>query len=130
MPAPLPPPVIVKSVPDAAKQVALPAAPPGQVILIFPARDQAAWPRLHRLAQLLREAGVDKVEVRPSERRRTSAGVTYFYAEDRGLADKITDALAAADWPGLARNPVAPRLVLTAPAMHPREPGSVDVELP
>lgn len=105
-PAPLPVPAVAVPVPaprqaaapvvaaptptraePAAPPVALPAGPPVEVLIRYRSGDKAAEYRARAIVLRLADANV-KAELRPGARVGRTA-VTYFYQEDRALAERI-----------------------------------------
>ncbi len=110
--------------------VDLPAAPPATAILLVSARDPAAYQHLDSLMQHLRAAGVGQIETRQGPATRPRRSISYFFADDLPLAQKVTAILADEGWPRLDGNALAPRLVLPPSGMPPRRPGLVEIQLP
>ena len=108
----------------------LPAVPPANVVLMVSTRDAAAAQRLDGLVRDLRAAGIDHVVTQPSSSARARRAVSYFFADDLPLAQRITQILAGEGWPRLASNSLAPRLVIPPPGMPQRQPGLIEIQLP
>lgn len=136
--APLPPPVAVRSppVPAASQPVAapvtpsLPVSPPASVVILYPARDAAALDRLRPIALKLQNAGMADIRAKPVHAPPPRRVVSYFYTEDRPLADTIAKALSDSAWPKLNSNSLQPLLVLPPPGLPGRVPGTIEVQLP
>ncbi len=137
--APLPPAVAVRSlpVPEASLPAAappslppLPAGPPPAIVLLYPARDPGALDRLRPLALKLQNAGVTDIRAKPVHAPPPRRVVSYFYSDDRPLADTIAKTLSGSDWPRLSGNALQPSLVLPPPGLPGRSPGTIEVQLP
>ena len=135
--SPMPPPVVVRSlpVPEAASGAdtalpPLPAGAPSAVVLLYPARDSGALNRLRAIALRLQGAGVAEIRAKPVHAPPPRRVISYFYNEDRPLADAIAKTLADSAWPKLSDNSLQPLLVLLPPGLPGRNPGTIEVQLP
>ncbi len=144
--APLPPPVAVRSLPVPASSVPepvssqpaappaglppLPAAAPASIIMLYPARDAGALDRLRPIALKLQNAGMTDIRAKPVHAPPPRRVISYFYSEDRPLADAIAKSLAGSTWPKLTGNALQPSLVLPPPGLPGRIPGTIEVQLP
>lgn len=106
------------------------AATTAAILLLYPARDPGALERLRPIALHLQQAGLTDIRARPTHAPPSRRAISFFYSDDRALADVIAKTLAAANWPHLAGNLLQPSLVLLPPGLPPRNPGTVEVQLP
>ncbi len=137
--APLPPAVAVSSppVPDSSLPVTttaslppLPAGAPPAIVLLYPARDPGALDRLRPLALKLQNAGMTDIRAKPVHAPPPRRVISYFYSDDRPLADTIAKTLSGSAWPRLNGNALQPSLVLPPPGLPGRNPGTIEVQLP
>ena len=135
---PLPPVVAVRTPPvppssrptDTDHAPPLPAAAPAAIVLLYPARDPRALSRLDPIALSLQKAGLKDIRAKPVHAPPPRRVISYFYAEDRPLADTIAKVLATSTWPHLNGNSLQPSLVLAPPGITVRSPGTIEVQLP
>ncbi len=100
------------------------------VLLLYPDRDAEALRRLRPLAIRLQEEGITNIRARPTRALPARRAISYFYTDDEPLAHVIAQTLSQADWPRLDGNSLQPSLVLLPPGLHPRRPGTVEIQLP
>ncbi len=135
-----PPPISVRSlpVPPSASEPREHAAAPGRlktaaaaaVLLLYPDRDAQALARLRPLAIKLQQQGITNIRARPTRALPARRAISYFYTDDEPLAHVIAQTLSEADWPQLKGNSLQPSLVLVPPGLHPRRPGTIEIQLP
>ncbi len=136
--APLPPAVAVRSppVPQSSLPAAvvtlppLPAGAPAAIVLLYPARDPGALDRLRPLALKLQNAGITDIRAKPVHAPPPRRVISYFYSDDRPLADTIARTLSGSAWPRLGSNALQPSLVLPPPGLPGHNPGTIEVQLP
>jgi len=122
------PPIAQHPVVDAAPPAAvmLEESPPIVSIVIGPHTRQTA-PELQALAAILRQAGLPTAILHAAlPAGPADPAVSYFYAEDRRLADRVARILDARPYPQLPAP--GPRLVGGQAGTVP--PGSVEIRLP
>ncbi len=134
------PPESVRSLPvppsagDVRAQLALPGklktAAQAAVLLLYPERDAEALRRLRPLAMMLQHEGIANIRARPTRALPARRAISYFYSDDEPLAHVIAQTLSQADWPQLKGNSLQPSLVLLPPGLHPRRPGTIEIQLP
>ncbi len=137
--APLPPAVAVRSLPVPASSLpastsadlpSLPAGAPPAIVLLYPARDAGALDRLRPIALKLQGAGMTDIRAKPVHAPPPRRVISYFYTDDRPLADTIARTLAGSAWPKLGGNALQPSLVLPPPGLPGRNPGTIEIQLP
>ena len=135
----LSPPVSVPSLPVPPSSVESPnltdsgrlrTAAPASILLLYPDRDAEALRRLRPLAIRLQQEGITNIRARPTRALPARRAISYFYTDDEPLAHVIAQTLAEADWPQLKGNSLQPSLVLVPPGLHPRRPGTIEIQLP
>ncbi len=108
----------------------LPAGPPTRVVLMVSSQGQATAQKLDSLTKHLHAAGIGEVETQSSSSAHARRPVSYFFADDLPVAERITQILAVEDWPRLARNALTPRLVVPPAGLPSRQPGLIEIQLP
>ncbi len=108
----------------------LPAAAPAAIVLLYPAHDAGALNRLRPIAERLQHAGMTDIRAKPVHAPPQRRVISYFYNEDRPLAEAIAKALEGSDWPHLNGTALQPSLVLPPVGVPGRNPGTIEVQLP
>ncbi len=105
-----------------AVRPSLPDAVPSHVLLRYGHEGTRSWARAQALLSALRMMGADVQDGAKVEAGKTGDAVTYFYAQDRGLADRVAQKLdGKLDGPA----PVWSR----AKNRRPLRPGTIEVSI-
>ncbi len=136
--APLPPPVAVAAppappsggAPNLQPQAALPQAAPASILLLYPASRPSVLTQLRPVAEALHRAGYTDIRARPVHAPPPRRAVSFFYSDDKSLADAVARTLAGVHWPRLNGVLLQPSLVLLPAGLPSRSPGAIEIQLP